>query len=544
MPYKKKADTTSKYSSTDQVAESAYKITNFRLDEDLSEHNLSRSSEAYLATGPQWTVIVWDHRSSRLRLIDHVVSECGARSLLLEGLTDIDRAQHSFSCCAAVVALGTYSTEDTLGLEIIRRLKNAGFTVISHELGSNSWALGVRCRALLAGASCVLDSGKTEFALELKHKLTGLLEQRMRERVEKKQIRDLMNTFGIVGESEAMFSTFRHILRISPLSDIAVLITGESGTGKELIARAIHQLDLRRCKGPFVAVNCGAISPGLAESELFGHRRGAFTGADQDRKGLVRSAHGGVLFLDEIGELSSDLQAKLLRVLQENRVLSVGDDREVCVNFRVIAATNRDLEQMVEQREFRADLFHRLNVLSTHICPLRERAADLKPLIEHFLSKYRAVATSRTYSMDRDFVEALIRLQLPGNVRQLENLVRRVLVNKMDDTPLSLSDLPAEIWQQLCAQGEKNAVQANLCCKDSKLSDPNLQISPIEFLFHLITLLESNEWNLLRSLDYCERLLLEAALHHAHGNHSQAARLLGITPRSVYNKLKKHHLDQ
>ena len=190
----------------------------------------------------------------------------------------------------------------------------------------------------------------------------------------------------------AMTDVFRSIIRFSTLSDLPVLIVGETGTGKEGLARALHRLDPKRKEGPFVAVNCGAIAAPLAESEFFGHRRGAFTGADRDRKGLVRSAEGGVLFLDEIGELEAALQAKLLRVLQESRVLGVGEDRDIQVNVRVVAATNRDLDQMGQQSRFRADLFHRLNVLSIRVPPLSERADDLAPRSDAILSIRRASA--------------------------------------------------------------------------------------------------------------------------------------------------------
>jgi two-component system NtrC family response regulator len=218
------------------------------------------------------------------------------------------------------------------------------------------------------------------------------------------------------------------------------------------MARAIHQLDPKRRTGPFVAINCGALSPGLVESELFGHSRGAFTGADRDRKGLVRAAEGGVLFLDEIGELGSDVQVKLLRVLQDRRVTMVGTERDVGVDLRIVAATNRNLELMMQRGQFREDLFYRLNMLSVHLPPLRERVSDLEPLIGNFLMKYRSAAKSRISSIDRDFLEALALLDFPGNVRQLENIVRRALVNKVDDTPLSLSDLSPEIWRQLSGE--------------------------------------------------------------------------------------------
>jgi DNA-binding NtrC family response regulator len=353
-----------------------------------------------------------------------------------------------------------------------------------------------------------------------------------------------MKQLGSVGESQAIVAVFQTVLRVSRLSDVPVLITGETGTGKELLAHAIHQLDLKRSHGPFTALNCSAISPGLVESELFGHRRGAFTGADRDRKGLIRSAEGGVLFLDEIGELDDPLQAKLLRVLQDNRVLGVGEDREVAVSVRIIAATNRDLDAMVQLRTFRADLFHRLNAVAIRIPPLRERPADFKPLIEHFLKKYQALRPGSALSAEPEFIEALIQLQLPGNARQLENLVRWALINKDDDTGLNLRDLPLEIWQQLSEQ--KLSLEAPTAAADQGNAPQNATQASEQagIVSSIVNLLDRNGWNLSRSLQHCERLLLEAALHKAHGNQSQTARLLGITPRSVYNKVHKHHLHR
>ena len=173
-----------------------------------------------------------------------------------------------------------------------------------------------------------------------------------------------MGALGLVGRGPRIMSVFLSIVRVSPLSDVPILISGETGTGKELVARSIHRLDPGRCHEPFIPVNCSAISAGLAESLLFGHRRGAFTGADHYRRGLIRAAGAGVLFLDEIGDLDLSLQGKLLRVLQERRVLALGEDHEVPIHARIIAATNRNLEEMVRDHTFRGDLFHRLNVLS------------------------------------------------------------------------------------------------------------------------------------------------------------------------------------
>jgi transcriptional regulator with PAS, ATPase and Fis domain len=371
--------------------------------------------------------------------------------------------------------------------------------------------------------------------------MTEVVAQKTRESAEKERIHELMRTFGIVGESDAIESAFRQALTVSSFSDLAVLITGESGTGKELMARAIHELDPKRSGGPFVAINCGAISSGLAESELFGHSRGAFTGAERDRKGLIRAADGGVLFLDEIGELGRDIQAKLLRVLQDRRVMSVGTDHDMGVDVRVIAATNRNLERMMEQGRFREDLFHRLNMLSVQLPPLRERATDLRPLIDSFLGKHRSSATSEPSAVDCDFIEALAQLELPGNVRQLENIVRRAVLNKIDDMPLGLSDLPPEIWRQLCVKEQENNGQAGAECRANPIVTPHAPLSSGEFIATLFTMMDSKEWNLSRAVGHCEQLLVEAALQRTQGNHSQAARVLGVTPRTLYNKLKKPH---
>jgi transcriptional regulator with PAS, ATPase and Fis domain len=281
--------------------------------------------------------------------------------------------------------------------------------------------------------------------------------------------------------------------------------------------------------------NCGAISSGLAESEFFGHRRGSFTGADSERKGLFRSANGGILFLDEVGELTESLQAKLLRVLQEKRVLGVGCDQEVAIDVRVIAATNRSLEEMVSTGRFREDLYHRLNVLSVSIPPLRDRNEDVGPLIEHFLKKYAALNQNLTKRVDLDFGEALMRVDLPGNARQLENIVRSAILKKIDDSPLSLSDLTPALWRQISdTTGPSHSADSQAIFADQFKPDSQSYFRSI---------LDENSWNLPRSLEYCEKLLLQCVLQFARGNQSQAARLSGITPRSVYNKLHKYRLN-
>jgi transcriptional regulator with GAF, ATPase, and Fis domain len=470
-----------------------------------------------------------------------VIAECGAEPRWIDSASNVQDAEFHPSCSLAIVAPGGSPGPADAGFDTIGTLTRRGLKVICYEDGAQGWPLSVQCRALLAGASGLLDSGRSEFTQELRRLLTKFLRAETTRLAEEEQIRHVMNGLGVVGRSPAMMSAFRWVLRVSRLSDLAALITGETGTGKQLLAHAIHQLDEKRRKGPFVAVNCGAINPGLAESELFGSRRGAYTGAHQDRRGLIRSAEGGVLFLDEVGELGEDLQAKLLRVVQESRVLAVGEDREIPVSVRIIAATNRDLPVMVRQGRFREDLFHRLNVLSIHIPPLRERPGDIEPMIDHFLKKYRTLNPVAAFGAGADFVEALTRVDLPGNIRQLENLVRYTLVNKDDDQPLRLSDLPPDIWREL-AESTHGTGGPMEDCDPAPTPSSVREGSGRAPSHHLVSLLEANGWNLSRSMRSCERLLLEATLHAAHGNQSHAARLLGITPRSVYNKIRKHNL--
>lgn len=476
----------------------------------------------------QSCVILWDQQPRRRARIRQLVNALGARPI---EILDVKCVTSCSACSVAVVATGIES--DGAGMCAIRDLKSQGFEIVAYEDGSESWGVNFRCLSLLAGAAQLLDSDTANFDCRIRDALTEILGVQARNHEEAQQITFVMRDMGMVGRSTAMMHVFRAIIRFSALSDLPVLITGETGTGKEGLARALHQLDPKRREGPFVAVNCGAIASTLAESEFFGHRRGAFTGADRERKGLIRSAQGGVLFLDEIGELDISLQAKLLRVLQENRVLGVGEDRDVEVNIRVVAATNRDLSQIGQQSRFRADLFHRLNVLSIRVPSLRERIDDLAPLTHYFLEKYRALSCSAALKVGADFLEALRQVVLPGNVRQLENIIRQALVRRRTDSPLGLSDLPEEAWQQL-SQGLEAPPAPQRGSEEPADMDPQVIARYVRIL------LDANGWNLSRSLAHCEQEAVEAAIQRAHGNQSESARLLGITPRSVYNKMRKY----
>jgi transcriptional regulator with GAF, ATPase, and Fis domain len=460
------------------------------------------------------------------------IRRCGLNAHLVENLAAVPKLTTSARCSVALVCFGKRPSLDAATLEAVRHLCQRDFTVLTCGIGAGQWPVGHKCLPLLAGAFELLDTAAEDFLARLQDQLKQSLRAATAARAEKLTLRKIMGGLGVVGESPAMVSIFRTVVRVSGLSDVAVLLTGETGTGKGLLAQAIHGLDPKRRAGPFVAINCGAVSAGLAESELFGHRRGAFTGADRDHRGLFRAADGGVLFLDEIGDLEQALQVKLLRVLEEGRVLSVGEDTETPVDVRVIAATNRDPARIVTDNVLRSDLFHRLNVLRIDVPPLRERPSDLCPLISHFLAKHRMLGPSENIALGPEFIEALAKIELPGNVRQLEHIVCQALVKKSGAGALALRDLPPEVWRQLIEQAQElSAAESAVAVADH----PPVEVdAPLSF--------EADQWQLSNFLDSCERLLLERALHETHGNQSKTALLLGITPRSVYNKRRKHRL--
>jgi transcriptional regulator with GAF, ATPase, and Fis domain len=463
----------------------------------------------------------------RIRETIEAIRQCSAIPHRVEDLAALSKLTRSPRCSVALVSLGKSASPDAAPLKAIRQLCQRGFTVLACGNGVRQWPVGYKCLPLVSGAADVLDISSVDLFARLQHLLKQSLQAVTAARVEKLKLCEIMIGLGVVGESPAMLSVFRTIVRVSRISDVPVLLTGETGTGKELLARAIHALDLKRRAGPFVAINCGAISAGLAESELFGHRRGAFTGANRDRKGFFRAADGGVLFLDEIGDMEPALQVKLLRVLEEYRVLGVGEDMQTPVDVRVIAATNRDLAEIVADKVLRSDLFHRLNVLRIDVPPLRERPSDLCPLIFYFLEKHRLLGTGEKMIVESDFAEALRTIGLPGNVRQLEHIVCRAVAEKSGAGALALRDLPPEILRQLAGQTQGVG--------DAESGVPRVEVAtPLSF--------DTDHWQLSHFLDSCEKMLLERALQKTSGNQSKAARILGITPRSVYNKLRKHHL--
>jgi two-component system NtrC family response regulator len=314
----------------------------------------------------------------------------------------------------------------------------------------------------------------------------------------------------IVGKSQKMRSVFETIRKVAP-SSATVLVEGESGTGKELVARAIHYNSSRGEK-PFIAVNCSALAESLLESELFGHERGAFTGAVSRKKGRFEIADSGTLFLDEIGELSSNLQVKLLRVLQEKMFERVGGVKPITVDIRVIAATNKNLKEEVGAGRFREDLFFRLNVVPILLPPLRQRPEDIRPLVEHFIRKYAAEhkRQSPVRGLDRDVERLFFDYTWPGNVRELENVIERAMIMCSGDA-IEESDLPRDFKESVY-----NVLHIEGIPADAKLND---------------------------TLALIEKKMVERALKLTDNVQSQAAALLGIGKSGLNWKIKKFKLD-
>jgi two-component system response regulator AtoC len=310
----------------------------------------------------------------------------------------------------------------------------------------------------------------------------------------------------ILAKSKEMLDIFRTISKIADFKT-TVLVTGESGTGKELVARAIHTRS-GRAAAPFVAINCGAIPENLLESELFGHKRGAFTDASSDRRGLFEEAHGGTLFLDEIGELPLNLQVKLLRVVQEERIRRLGDSKDIEVNVRLIAATHRDLAADVKAGRFREDLFYRINVLLIHIPPLRNRREDVNLLIDHFILRNNARLGTRSRGVSTEARKLLLEYAWPGNVRELENTIERAMVLAESDL-LEVGDLPERIRDAL------DPVQVHLA---------------------------SGELSIKRTAAAIEQILIRRALQKTKGNRTRAADLLEISHRALLYKIKDYKI--
>jgi DNA-binding NtrC family response regulator len=411
------------------------------------------------------------------------------------------------------------------GLEVIARVR---------ETSSDTETVIITGKSSLESAVAAVRQGVFDY-LTKPCKLADI--QAVLERVRKKReltsrlralerrVRRAEGTSQLVGASSGLERVRRLVARVAA-SDANVLIRGETGTGKELVARAIHE-GSPRAGGPLVAVNCGALPEHLVESELFGHRKGAFTGADEHRAGLFEVADGGTLFLDEIGELPKQLQSRLLRALESGEIRRVGDNQPITVDVRVVCATHRSLEEMVATGEFREDLLFRINTFEIAIPPLRERIDDLPELVRHFVRKARPQTPPDAEVAMPEVFAALARHRWPGNIRELANVIEHALV-LCDDLPLSVEHLPSRLGASLpqATTPAKPAAGPNAEPTGNAVASPVATTPP-------------RKPESLRDLEM--RAILEG-LERNHGNKVRTAEELGISLKTLYNKL--HQLQE
>jgi two-component system NtrC family response regulator len=400
------------------------------------------------------------------------------------------------------VVLSDVKLPDSNGIELTEQIKTnwpATEVIVLTAFGT----INDGVKAIKSGAFDYITKGDdNEKIIPLVSKAMdkALLQQRVQELESK--LNDKFGFDRIVGKSAAIAEVVKLAQKVS-LSDTTVLLLGETGTGKEVFAEAIHQASNRSAKS-FVAVNCSAFTKELLESELFGHKAGSFTGAVKDKKGLFEEANGGTIFLDEIGELDHELQAKLLRVLESQQFIKIGDTKPTTVNVRILAATNRDLQKESEENHFRSDLFYRLSVFQITLPALRERKKDISLLAEHFMLYFAAKVKKQITSFSKGFIEQLEAYSWPGNIRELKNVIERAVIlcdsNELDETllPYDIQHIqPARTNQALSAF----------------------------------------------DLSSVEKLHIQRVLNHTHGNRAEAARLLNIGIATLYRKLKEYGLE-
>jgi DNA-binding NtrC family response regulator len=445
------------------------------------------------------TVLVVDDDLTACRLLQEVLARDGYQVEIAErGEEALEKAETTFFD----VVLSDVRMPDLDGVEVLRALKHLSpetAVIMVTAFGSIETAI----ESIKQGAydyiskPFKLDEVKLTVKRALDHK--RLVRENLRLRLELKAQHRLEN---IVGRSASMLEVYKIVARVASGSS-TVLIQGESGTGKELIARAIHY-NSPRADHPFVVVDCGALAESLLESELFGHMKGAFTGAIANQKGLLEEAEGGTCFLDEVGDIGASLQAKLLRFLQEREIRRVGGRDGIKLDIRVIAATNKDLDALVQQGKFRDDLFYRLNVVAITLPPLRKRREDIPLLAEHFLSKFALQNKKDISHISPEAIPLLCEYHWPGNVRELEHVIEQTVA--LTNNPVLLpEDLPSKV-QGLVAQ------------------EPPA---------------EGSSWTLREGV----KRHIQAVLKQAKGNKKLAARLLGINRRTLYRLAQRYQID-
>ena len=455
---------------------------------------------------PPRILVVDDERSMR-ELLAIVLRREGYEVLLAEnGRSAIDLLERE----PVDILISDIKMPDLSGVEVLRAAKRIDQDILGIMITAFA-STDTAVEAMRLGACDYLSK---PFDIDL-------LKMKVREKIENRQLRQenvlLKRSLGlahqfsnIIGRSEAMLAVFKMIETVARTNS-TILLTGESGTGKGLVAQAIHFHSLRRDK-PMVSLNCGAMPENLLESELFGHMRGAYTGADSNKKGLLEVAEKGTVFLDEIGEMSAVMQVKLLRVLQERRFRRVGGLEELTADIRVVAATNQDLARLIAEGRFREDLFYRINVIPIALPPLRERREDIGLVAEHFLAKYNEQMGKDIVGISHEAMELLTQHDWPGNIRELENVIERAVALEASPTILPES-LPASV------RGDApRATQASIDGLPESGFDLEAHVKDIE------------------------RGYIAEALKRAGGNVTKAGKLLGLEFRQVRYLVKKYNL--
>ena len=396
------------------------------------------------------------------------------------------------------------------GLEILKKVK-ASYPDISVIILTGFPSINSAVESMKLGAYDYLvkpiDFKRLEVLLE---KVFEQIFMKKRLEILERKVKGEYLFEGMIGQSMGMLNVFHMIKQIAPYST-NVLITGETGTGKEMVAHAIHNISPRRSK-PFVVINCAGLVESLLESELFGHVKGAFTGAVRDKAGLFEVANDGTIFLDEIGELPLSLQAKLLRVLEYREIQRIGDTKVRKVNVRIIAATNVDLKAMVEAEKYRKDLFFRLNSFCINIPPLRERREDIPLLCQHFISQLNSELKKDIKGVNQDVLDLFMQLPWDGNVRELRNVIERSYIMAKEDF-ITPDDIPSEYKKTLSS----NLLNTNIE-KENILEDSPTTLAELE------------------------KRYIAKVLKLTSGNRSKAAKILGLSRRSLYRKLKRYGL--
>jgi two-component system NtrC family response regulator len=405
------------------------------------------------------------------------------------------------------IVLSDFKMPDKTGLEVLEEVKKIN-PEISFVILTAYGTIENAVKAMRLGAfdyiSKPVDLDELDLMIE---RIIENKNLKSEIRLLKNQLQEKFKIDSFISHSPKMEEVLSIAARAAD-SKATILITGESGTGKEVLAKSIHYVSPRKDK-PFVAVNIPALPETLLESELFGHEKGAFTGADKAKKGRFENADGGTIFLDEIGDIPLNLQVKLLRVLQEHQIEKVGSSESIDIDVRIIAATHQNLEEKIKDGSFREDLYYRLNIVSLHIPPLRERREDIIPLIEHFVQKYSEENGKHNLSLSKEAVDLLIKYNFPGNVRELENIIERAVVLARGEV-ITINDLP-------------NIVKGFKAEKEI-LTDENA--------------------TLIEQVEALEKKLIYDALSKTSGNQSQAGRMLGLTERNLRYKMQKYGIKK